>query len=617
MANYNSLKTAIKSAVDWNNNNNEISGNDVLSVLLTMVNSLGSGYQFVGVATPDTNPGTPDQNVFYIASTAGTYANFNGLIVSDNELAILKYNGSWSKQSIGIGDTNSVLALDNKIAELFLETALLTERTSVRTYSGYKLANITGDFLQSSTTTDVLIYKIDPGKYFVITGVCSIDDAYCGLGTTGSSSAVMTFLRNVKGQYAFVGRATAEQQYIFTTVDKNSVCHCYMADESVAEKIDELCYVKTEITEIDRTLSNYLLKLSPGEFVLSNETTNVVCFNVGYNKKFLVTGTNSTLAYQCCIIASVRPVTEPWAAISSPNTGNYSIVGETNSQCGIVCITVDKNSEFHCYEITPINKMLGPLISEVRRTINIYKTDTELQVLTKMLDAYESGNCDVIFENGTYTFAEVYIYMRDTLGWTWTMELPIGNNCRYYFNGSTLISNAPQSAFTDSRNVLGCKAGSSNKMSYELYDGIIINNGGTYCVHDECLDGNEPYLHRYKNMQMQYNNGAATEGLSKCIGGGAGINGIIIIEDCVFENNNANTSTDDVSWHGIEYEQNCKLRYFVSGCYFSRSFRVDGQFKSGDSVFIKYNGNSAAAVPKITGDATHVETYIFNNETRV
>ena len=159
MANYNSLKTAIKSAVDWNNNNNEISGNDVLSVLLTMVNSLGVGYQYVAIATPATNPGTPDQNVFYIASTAGTYANFNGLIVSDNELAILKYNGSWSKQSIGIGDTNSILALDNKIAELFLETALLTERTSVRTYSGYKLVNITGDFLQSSPTTDVLIVE--------------------------------------------------------------------------------------------------------------------------------------------------------------------------------------------------------------------------------------------------------------------------------------------------------------------------------------------------------------------------------------------------------------------------------------------------------------------------
>lgn len=625
MANYETLKAAIQSVVKTNGNN-EITGALLQQSLLAMINSLGAGYQFVDIATPTTKPGTPDYNVFYIASTAGTYTNFNNLKVSDNELAILEYNGSWSKQSIDIVSPNSVLALDNKIADLFLYTASLTDQKLLpnSSWSGYRLSNVSGEIFQKSPTTDVVCYKIDAGKYFVITGVCSIDNAFCYLGTSGSAAAVMTFLRKVQGQYAFVGRATAEKQYVFTTVDKNSEFHCYMTDESMAEKIsdlneiiNELCYVKTEITGIARTISNNRLNISDGTFVSSNQTTDVVCFNVGYNKKFLVTGTNGTLANQCGIAASVSPIRKPWAAIGYRNTGDYSIVGETNSQCGYVCITVDKNSEFHCYEMTPVNEALEPLISKVRRTIKIYKADTEVQILTKMLDAYESGNCDVMFENGTYTFAEIYIYMRDTLGWTWTMELPIGNNCRYYFNGSTLISNAPESAFSDSRNVLGCKAGSSNKMSYELYDGIIINNGGTYCVHDECLSGNAPYLHRYKNMQMQYNNGAATEGLSKCIGGGAGVNGIITIEDCVFENNNQRISTEDVSWHGIDGVRNCTLRYFVSGCYFSRSFRVDGFFKSGDSVFVKYNGNSAAAGPAITGDATHVETYIFNNETRV
>ena len=47
--------------------------------------------------------------------------------------------------------------------------------------------------------------------------------------------------------------------------------------------------------------------------------------------------------------------------------------------------------------------------------------------------------------------------MRDTLGWTWTMELPIGNGCKILFNGSTLISNAPAESYETSRNLLGCK----------------------------------------------------------------------------------------------------------------------------------------------------------------
>jgi hypothetical protein len=71
MANYQSLKAAINAVIKANGNK-EITGTVLNEVLLAMVNSLGAGYQFAGVATPSTNPGTPDQNVFYIAMQAGT-----------------------------------------------------------------------------------------------------------------------------------------------------------------------------------------------------------------------------------------------------------------------------------------------------------------------------------------------------------------------------------------------------------------------------------------------------------------------------------------------------------------------------------------------------------------
>lgn len=100
MANYATLKAAIQNVVKTNGNN-EITGALLQQTLLTMVSSLGAGYQYMGVATPATNPGTPDQNVFYLASTAGTYANIGGLVLADGEIAILKYNGTWSKDSIG------------------------------------------------------------------------------------------------------------------------------------------------------------------------------------------------------------------------------------------------------------------------------------------------------------------------------------------------------------------------------------------------------------------------------------------------------------------------------------------------------------------------------------
>lgn len=53
---------------------------------------------FAGIATPTTNPGTPDGSVFYLANQEGTYTNFNGIKLSLGESAILKYsNGAWEK----------------------------------------------------------------------------------------------------------------------------------------------------------------------------------------------------------------------------------------------------------------------------------------------------------------------------------------------------------------------------------------------------------------------------------------------------------------------------------------------------------------------------------------
>ena len=114
MANYATLKAAIQNVVKTNGNN-EITGALLQQTLLTMVSSLGAGYQYMGIATPSTNPGTPDPNVFYFASTAGTYANFGSLVLADGEIAILKYNGTWSKDSTGAASLEKVNQLDQEV----------------------------------------------------------------------------------------------------------------------------------------------------------------------------------------------------------------------------------------------------------------------------------------------------------------------------------------------------------------------------------------------------------------------------------------------------------------------------------------------------------------------
>lgn len=113
MSNYNSLKATIDANIKQNGRQ-EITGQILNSVLNQMVTTLGAGYQFAGVATIDTNPGTPDAKVFYIANGKGTYTNFGGINVTEDEVVVLYWDSSWHKVSTGIASQAKLTELDDK-----------------------------------------------------------------------------------------------------------------------------------------------------------------------------------------------------------------------------------------------------------------------------------------------------------------------------------------------------------------------------------------------------------------------------------------------------------------------------------------------------------------------
>ena len=95
MANYSNLINSIK-AVIKQNGTNDITGQLMQDTLTTIVGTLGRFAQFAGVAIPSTNPGNPDQTVFYLATQVGTYVNFNGVTISGTRIcAIHNINGAW------------------------------------------------------------------------------------------------------------------------------------------------------------------------------------------------------------------------------------------------------------------------------------------------------------------------------------------------------------------------------------------------------------------------------------------------------------------------------------------------------------------------------------------
>lgn len=117
MGNYEQLKQAV-SAVIKTNGHQEITGAVMQSALLSIISTVGNNATFAGIATPDTNPGTPDQNVFYLAAQPGVYSNFGGVELTDQVLVLSNKNGSWIKTDSGIATSAKVTELDNKTNEL-------------------------------------------------------------------------------------------------------------------------------------------------------------------------------------------------------------------------------------------------------------------------------------------------------------------------------------------------------------------------------------------------------------------------------------------------------------------------------------------------------------------
>lgn len=102
MANWDNLKSAIEQVIKQNGNQ-EITGEILQNTLKSIVNNVGKYATFAGIATPETNPGTPDGPVFYLAATAGTYVNFGNIELTDKVFIIFNTTkGVWSRYVLNV-----------------------------------------------------------------------------------------------------------------------------------------------------------------------------------------------------------------------------------------------------------------------------------------------------------------------------------------------------------------------------------------------------------------------------------------------------------------------------------------------------------------------------------
>lgn len=185
---YNDIKADIEAAV-YPNGEREVTALMVQNVLKEMVDVLGAGYQFMGVASPDTTPPATDAKMFYLAA-AGTYTAF-GLTVSADHIGVFTYNGTWAVTELEVGSGGGgVTVVDN---------------------------------LTSTSTTDALSAKqgkvLNDGKADMVTGATSGN--FAGLDANGnltdSGSKPGDFQTALATQTAYTAKGSATKVAQITT----------------------------------------------------------------------------------------------------------------------------------------------------------------------------------------------------------------------------------------------------------------------------------------------------------------------------------------------------------------------------------------------------------------
>lgn len=152
--NYSSLKTIIAQTIKTNGQN-YITAARLLIELERMIDCLGNGYQFKGIATSSTTPPeNPDERIFYIAGP-GTYSNFSEIIIiREGCIGFFKYNNRWSFDIIDlcsflrsctedgfyITDTEGNIAAE--VTENGFDAAKITERFKTYLNSTLTVENI-------------------------------------------------------------------------------------------------------------------------------------------------------------------------------------------------------------------------------------------------------------------------------------------------------------------------------------------------------------------------------------------------------------------------------------------------------------------------------------------
>ena len=561
MSNYNSLKTTINANIKQNGNQ-EITGQILNSVLNAMVNTLGAGYQFAGVATTATNPGSPDAKVFYIANGKGTYTNFGGLQVTEDEVVVLYWDSAWHKVATGIASQAKLSELESEVnsTKYSKNYPCVVELYINEVGKSADFANIHSLSLSQNT----IKFTNSQGAWAGYSKIITTKDEIMAITPRGASDLSIIY------GYVLIdwGKVNGDIDYI-TPIQSVA----YNLDYSPSIKLylekglidEEFTAINSDIELIESDV-DIIKKITRGEEIFveskSEDVDGVIDFRMpigdlfplyvkidkqsGSNKNFTIRAFNSKNASERQMIVETANFGEYYVVNPSFDTSIY----DTLWLCSSKPSTIASSSYYSLYKsYTQENKKdVAPMSLD----------DFNANTIIKVLDINGGGNytdfsqaCeDLIANERTQPLANIILVIKKgdyiiNPNTSPRQSGPILGCSIFAEKGARLICeyDGSSSASVVAFSPINIYAEVSHKI---IIDGLeIVANNCRYCIHDEMGSKIvENYHHIFRNCKFTHKTEPNSIWASpRCVGGGLGNGGVIEIQNCEFESK-INTSVD-------------------------------------------------------------------------
>ena len=328
MANWNTLKTAVANIINTNGNQ-AITGQLLQNVLNNIITNVGENSTFAGLAYPETNPGTPDGPVFYIATTPGVYYNFSGYEIRESEAVLFVWNnGSWEKKYTGFASSKYVTKLKAYNSSIALTKGIIEANNDERKI---KLNNWPGFFIDGKFIEIQSEFEIDYGvRLFKIGYTCVVYN----FETEGFE--IISALDVVIGKHiillAFYVKdlqfhSSASDGAPMYTYKVDYISHCAFGDARVVENGKDIWFNGRETCRNISYLKEFVAEEHKSEIINDQLYSKDIGFISSKESKVLKASIDATYKYvMSTSVVAAEP--EPYAVVNYLNSDGIFIGSE-------------------------------------------------------------------------------------------------------------------------------------------------------------------------------------------------------------------------------------------------------------------------------------------------